>query len=566
MLKRLLVFAVLAWSLQALTGLAAASTLHVNPATRVRLLGTVESRIDKSGTATIDQIARTTDGWSLGTRIPGENDWQQTAVWYRFRVQRDSGRTAYALTWPGIIGSVDLYCEASNGGFTHRSGGFDAAMKSLTDHILIIPGDAYGHPCYARVMTGYYLSTASIVSLEQALQMQWTVAPALLGFFVAMFLFNIIMFVVLRQRQLLMYAGVVLTVLGVFCTDDTLWRYVHATPFVREFSHELFGWLFFAATTFFARAFLDLQIEDPKLDATLIVLVVLSALELVTGVLPSRPAWIETASLLILLALLAALVTAGVRAAARGQRGARFFAIGSAGACIGIGANIVVETFVLPAPEIVIELYALGFAWETLWLTVALADRMNEVAQENVALRASRAELEVLAELDPLTGVPNRRAFDEHLEAEWARALRAQTSLGVIMLDVDHFKEYNDTLGHVQGDLCLSKIAQACAGSLKRAGDFFARYGGEEFAAILTTQNDADLCVVAERMRAAVADLRLPHAANDGGIVTISLGVARMQPTARDNPLGLVDAADTALYAAKSRGRNQVGTALLTTS
>jgi two-component system chemotaxis family response regulator WspR len=134
------------------------------------------------------------------------------------------------------------------------------------------------------------------------------------------------------------------------------------------------------------------------------------------------------------------------------------------------------------------------------------------------------------------------------------------------MIDVDHFKEYNDTHGHVAGDLCLSKIAQVCAESMKRNGDFLARYGGEEFAGILVTQTDEDISIVAERMRAAVSDLAMPHPTNSGGIVTISLGTARMRPSPRENPLELVEAADSALYAAKSHGRNQVGTTLLTTS
>jgi len=228
--------------------------------------------------------------------------------------------------------------------------------------------------------------------------------------------------------------------------------------------------------------------------------------------------------------------------------------------------NIIVETFALPVPEILIDLYAIGVAWEALWLTVALADRMSAIVSENIELRTSRDELQVLAELDPLTGVPNRRAFDEHLQAEWSRAARAESPLGVIMIDVDHFKEYNDAFGHVAGDLCLTKIAHACAESLMRAGDFFARYGGEEFAGILMTQTDEDLNTVAERMRSAVAALALPHPTNPDRIVTISLGVARTKPRPGEDPTNLVEAADSALYDAKSNGRNQVRATLLATT
>lgn len=375
----------------------------------------------------------------------------------------------------------------------------------------------------------------------------WSLAPAFGGFLLAIGLFNLLSFVRLRQAALLIYACALTFALLSLMPDETPW------------THELFGWLYFAATAYFARVFLDLREYDPKVDVAVMALVGLSALELVVGFFPLRPFWVDVVAPAFLILLLATLVVAGVRAARRGYRGARFFVVGSAGACIGLTANVIF-------PTVIVDLYAIGVAWEALWLTVALADRMSEAARENADLLVSRAELQVLAELDPLTGVPNRRSFDDHLQTEWSRAQRAGTSLGVIMLDVDHFKEYNDTLGHVAGDLCLSKIAQACASSLKRSGDFFARYGGEEFAAVLVTQNDADLGVVAERMRCAVAELGMPHPTNPNGVVTISLGVARMRPSPRENPLELVDAADEALYAAKSRGRNQVGTTLLATS
>ena|GEM_PF-941396 len=564
--KRLLLFVLIAWLLQAAAAApATASTFELDPATRIRLLGTAEAQVDPTGTAGVDGIAKSPN-WSRRPPIPNGNDAQQTPVWYRFTLQRDSLANVYAIIWPGIVGRVDLYCDSGNGAFWHESGGYDANEKSLTDHVLVIPDNAYGRTCYLRALTGYYLSSPSILPLAKALQQQWSMAPTFGGFFVAIALFNLLMFLVLRQRPLLLYAFVVTSALLVFVTDDVAWRYVPLTAFWREFVHEFFGWFYFAVTAYFARVFLDLREYDPKLDWTLFVLVALSALELIAGLFPARPAWVDGLTLAFVVMLLLAILVAGVRSARRGYRGARFFVVGSAGVLIGVTTNIVCETLALTVPEFVIDLYAIGVAWEALWLTVALADRMNEIARENENLKLSRAELQVLAELDPLTGIPNRRAFDDQLKIGWTRALRAGKSLGVIMIDVDHFKEYNDTHGHVAGDLCLSKIAQACSDSMKRNGDFLARYGGEEFAGILVTQTDEDISIVAERMRAAVSDLTMPHPTNPGGIVTISLGVARMTPSQRGDPLELVEAADSALYAAKSRGRNQVGTTLLATT
>ena len=279
------------------------------------------------------------------------------------------------------------------------------------------------------------------------------------------------------QRPLLVYTFAVTSALLVLVTDDVAWRYIPLTAFWREFVTSL-SVVLFRDDRILRDVFLDLPKDDLKLGRIIYVLVALSALDLVAGLFPARPAWVDDVTLAFLVLLLLAILVAGVRAERRGYRGARFFIVGSAGVFIGVTINIVCETLALTVPEFVIELYAIGVAWEALWLTVALADRMNEVARENESLRLSRAELQVLAELDSLTGIPNRRAFDDHLQIGWTRALRAGTALGVIMIDVDHFKEYNDTHGHVAGDLCLFKIAQACVASMKRTGDFLARYGG----------------------------------------------------------------------------------------
>lgn len=523
---------------------------------RLRLLGSVEAKVETGAGSTVQEIARS-GGWSVRRELPTGNDWQQTPVWYRFTLVRTDSTIPYAIVWPGIIGRVDLYCD-TGGAFSHQSGGYDARTKSLTEHVMVVPEEAYGHTCYLRALTGYHLSSPSITSLSRALGSQWSMAPTFGGFFIAIALFNLLMFVMLRQPPLLIYASVISIMLLVMVTDDVLWRYIPSTPFGREFSHEFFGWLYFAATAYFARAFLNLPRFDRKVARALLVLVALSSLELVAGVLPSRPFWVDIVTLVFLIALLVMMVVAGVRAAMRGYRGARFFVIGSAGVCIGLTANMLSQTFVLRVPNFVVDLYAIGVAWEALWLTAALADRMSEVSRENAVLRRRRAELQRLAELDPLTKIPNRRAFDDRLHEEWNRAQRAGTALGIIMVDVDHFKEYNDKLGHIAGDVCLWKIAQACASS-KRSDDFFARYGGEEFAGILSAEAENDVDVVAERMRSAVEELGLAHPANETGIVTISLGVACVLPGDHESPLDLLNAADHALYAAKSNGRNQVG-------
>jgi diguanylate cyclase (GGDEF)-like protein len=177
----------------------------------------------------------------------------------------------------------------------------------------------------------------------------------------------------------------------------------------------------------------------------------------------------------------------------------------------------------------------------------------------HLELKHQRDILQNLSRLDGLTGIPNRRAFDERLDQDWRRGARMGESLGVLMIDVDLFKQYNDTNGHLAGDDCLRQVAGSLAGGLLRAWDFVARYGGEEFVCLLEGLDLAALSQVAERLRAAVEALQIPH--GDSSVspwVTISIGAALGQPTLEASPTGLVEAADLQLYEAKRSGRNRV--------
>lgn len=179
--------------------------------------------------------------------------------------------------------------------------------------------------------------------------------------------------------------------------------------------------------------------------------------------------------------------------------------------------------------------------------------------KNHIELKRSRDLLQRLTTLDPLTGIANRRRFDAYLGAEWARAARDEQPLSLIMVDVDHFKRYNDRYGHVVGDQCLSQIAATLQGAVQRPADLVARYGGEEFACVLPGTDLAGAEQTAERIRAAIEHLALPHPDSPvAGHVTISLGVATLFPHAEESSTSLIEAADRALYEAKQRGRNRV--------
>ncbi len=164
-----------------------------------------------------------------------------------------------------------------------------------------------------------------------------------------------------------------------------------------------------------------------------------------------------------------------------------------------------------------------------------------------------------LASVDPLTGIPNRRHFTDVFEVEWRRAKRGGAAISLMLLDVDYFKQYNDTYGHSAGDECLKRIAQSLHHSLRRPGDCAARIGGEEFAILLPETDALGAAIIADRIRHDVEVLDIPHSAAEGsGRVTISAGVATCTPTEEIERQALLNAADEMLYQAKERGRNQV--------
>lgn len=180
------------------------------------------------------------------------------------------------------------------------------------------------------------------------------------------------------------------------------------------------------------------------------------------------------------------------------------------------------------------------------------------------ALRAANAQLEVLSRHDTLTGLFNRRHFDDMKDAEIHRALRTGQPLSLLVCDIDHFKAYNDHYGHARGDQCLRDVAQAMQSVVTRSGDVLARIGGEEFTVLLPNTGEVDARQVAERLRVAVSDLQLAHVASKtGSHVTISVGLAQLDLEGVTDFEALFDAADQALYRAKEKGRDRVESSLL---
>ncbi len=196
----------------------------------------------------------------------------------------------------------------------------------------------------------------------------------------------------------------------------------------------------------------------------------------------------------------------------------------------------------------------------------SLEQRVREKTQElerlNKRLESTNVELEEQSRIDALTGVCNRRSFDEELVREWRRCCRAAKPLAVLVIDIDFFKAYNDAHGHAGGDKVLRAVAQALARCARRPGDMVARYGGEEFAALLPDTDESRAMVVAREMQRAVQMLGITHPGSTvSSVISVSMGIASRVPSRDTVPQPLIEAADAALYRAKANGRNCIESA-----
>ncbi len=255
------------------------------------------------------------------------------------------------------------------------------------------------------------------------------------------------------------------------------------------------------------------------------------------------------------------------RITAKGRRAARIatLAVVAVAAVAVIIVVVLIQSLVLkPIKTLTDHVVAIGRSDDlSARLALKRSDEIGALAREFdnmvIQLFQARQKLVEMSYLDWLTGVPNRRYFDEVLLREWKRAAREARPISLVMIDVDRFKEFNDTYGHQAGDECLIKVAKAFGGALHRPVDFVARYGGEEFVALLPNTDLEGALSVSREVQTAIKELAIPHESSEvDPYVTVSLGVTSVIPTEQIQPTALVTMADNALYQAKRRGRNQI--------
>jgi len=201
-------------------------------------------------------------------------------------------------------------------------------------------------------------------------------------------------------------------------------------------------------------------------------------------------------------------------------------------------------------------------------LAIGAEDYITKPYHKTLVIARIKIQLRILEQIriieelslsDALTGLPNRRSFDQRIALEWRHAVREKSTINILMADIDYFKKLNDTYGHQQGDVALETVAETIRQSAKRAGDYASRWGGEEFAVLLPNTSPSGARQIAERIRQNVATTPIPNiGGGDPIFVTISLGVSSIVPTTSDSIAEFINVADKALYTAKSTGRNRV--------
>jgi two-component system, sensor histidine kinase LadS len=496
------------------------------------------------------------------------------------------------------ISQVDLYAPDAGGQYRahHTGGDLPFASRALPNRQLVFPlvlAPQAEQVLYLRVQStiGLIVPATLWPKADFALYARddYAAQAWYFGMAAAMALFNLMLFVALRDRIYLMYVAFVGSVALTIASKSGL-----AAEFLwpqqliwSNVSYYAFTSLSLATFLMFTRRMLSTREALPRVDRLMRFFIGLHLL----APLAYMAALSQLARYSIYVFLVTALtvVVVTVWCLWRRKRAAYFYASAFALIVAGSVITLMRTMGVLPTNVFTINALQFGSSLEMLLLAFALADRFNllrreklqaqqqllatqdqlvhslQASERTLALRVEERtqqlqtlneKLEALSMVDGLTGIANRRQFDQVLQQEWQRMERTQQPLALVMIDVDWFKRYNDHYGHPAGDQCLRQVATAIA-ALGRSSDLMARYGGEEFVLVAPATDADQALALAQRACATVQALALPHTGSEIGVVTLSCGVAAIVPQPGQDSAQLMRAADAALYRAKHQGRNQ---------
>jgi diguanylate cyclase (GGDEF)-like protein len=505
----------------------------------------------------------------------GTNYFHPATHWYRYALPQhkppsDGPQAAWILNVSTYVTDGELDVVAPNGRIQesmHFGSEQPVASRAIPAHELLLPVNGpLGSILVLRLTTPFERPTVLELrtprgqseSTANDIQQEWLPLAFLNGFALAMALFNLVLFVMLRRRLYLLYAAAILAlVLYQVIETGAAWTLLWPHFGLRDDWPPYAAWvLYFGLIVAFTREFLELPRVSPKMDRLLLIVFGALALESVTYlVVPDALIELNIFKItdpVMTAIMLGTMLAAGIVAWRKGITAAPFYVLAFAGSAIGFmisdaGTYDLYKSSTLTAYIST----SIGGAWESILLALALGQRVRETER-------SAARYEEYAYVDPLTGITNRRGFDEAIEREWRRTQRAPGPISVIMFDIDHFKEYNDRFGHPAGDARLISVAHTIDEAARRTGDLAARYGGEEFAMLLPGTPLDGAYAIAEAIRLAVRELT----GDDETRLTISAGCATAYPFSDPldamKPVNLLAEADAALYVAKTTGRDRV--------
>jgi len=546
---------------------------------------------DPTSSLNISQIIRR---WpEVGSKAMPEKAYNfgftDSTYWFHTRVDNVSSlnnRWVIEGLYP-IIDEMELFIVRPSGGIERQVAGDSVPFRMRPrDHhninffLELSAGESAD--LFFRVKTSGAVQMRTLLwdsdSFSQADHQERFLLGLFYGLLVCMVIFNLLIFLSFRDTNYLWYVGYILSYGTLQFTLNGL-SFEHFWPELPWWNNRAVAF-FIAVGMFcvlgFSRSFLALRDNAPRLNRVFLVFMAAFAVSAISPlVYPDYAPVIRLNTFLASVAIVLVMFTGGL-CLYRRFRPARYFMLAWSALLAGMLLYTLKTFAVVPANFATEFGIQIGSAFEVILLSIALADRlrhmtqetqriqleMNEaletrVAERTEALESANRQLEALSSTDGLTGVFNRRYFDVHLAEEAARC-RRKGPLALIMLDVDHFKAFNDNLGHQAGDSCLRKLADTLTVVVRRETDIVARYGGEEFAVILPYIDAAGARTLAEEIRARIeTELGFKW---DGKVVpvTVSIGVACVAAGASVDPADMIAVADEALYESKNAGRNRV--------
>jgi len=544
-----ILLAVLSLGMAGLAG-AQESPIHIDgDFSRASVKPEVQVFEDPGGQLGFDEV-RESGVFAPAPEIGTNFGFTRSTWWVRFTLANrgaDDRHVLFRENYP-LIDHLDLWVEQGDGSWRHVATGdrtpFSTREFAHRDFIfdLAVPRESEREiylRAYSDGPVDLSLSVNGSHALISALSVEQIAYGVYYGGFIVLVLYNFFIFLIVRDRAFIHYLLYAASY-GLYFSIHNGLAFQFLWPNSPDWGNQALLVMLSLALVFgmqFTRTFLDTAGFARLLDRLAIATQVFA----VAGLIASF--FLPYAVLILPIAILTVIVTAlimtlGVLGLIKGYRPARYFMIAWGMLLIGVLAYMLKVFGVLPHNLLTQNGFQVGSLVEMVLLSLALASRVRELQHQS--------------RTDTLTRMPNRRYFDEVVAAEFERSRRGNGALALLIVDIDHFKQFNDQYGHSRGDEVLRQVAEALGNGVRR-GDHVCRFGGEEFALILPGTDGADAAEVAESLRSTVASTTTSDAP-----VTVSIGVASTRDHAFDSIDDLFKAADSALYRAKREGRNRV--------